>query len=155
MKLLVSRLYEAAPGWIDTPLERRITALVNSAGYEDKTAEIILVDDTYITRINREFRNIDTATDVISFSYLEESEIFPDDTNSAGEIYISFETIEREAKQRGLDRSNLFLRIAVHGLLHVLGYDHLDDAQAARMEAEERNILAGLLTAEEIEPLFA
>jgi probable rRNA maturation factor len=155
VKLLVSRLDDAAPGWIEASLERRAAELANGVGQERNTVQMILVDDAYIARINREFRNKDTATDVISFSYLNESEIFPDDANIDGEIYISYETIEREATQRGLDRSHLFLRIAVHGLLHVLGYDHLDDAGTAIMEAEERTILAGLLTVEEIEPLFA
>lgn len=155
MKLSVSRLDDTAPAWIEAELERRVAAIANGVGRDDASVEMILVDDAYITRINGEFRNNPTATDVISFSYLEEDEIFPDDANIAGEIYISYETIEREAKQRGLDRVNLFLRIAVHGLLHVLGHDHLDDAGTAAMEAEERNILAGLLSDEEIEPLFA
>jgi probable rRNA maturation factor len=152
--LIVSRLNEAEPAWVDAELEHALAAIAVGIGDDVSTVQLVLVDDAYIRRINREFRDKDEATDVISFSYLSEHEILPDETDIDGEIYISFETIEREANQRGLNRPHLFLRIAVHGLLHVIGFDHVDDAGAARMETEERKILAGSLADEEIEPLF-
>lgn len=154
MKLSVGRLDDGLECWVDVALEKRAAAIAGAAGHEDRSVQLVLADDTAITGINRQFRNIDAATDVISFSYLDESDIFPDESNIAGEIYLSYETVEREANERGFDRSHLFLRVVAHGVLHIIGYDHETDDECARMEDEERKLLACELTAEEIEPLF-
>lgn len=131
-----------------------LAALAASFDQTDGTVDVILVDDSYITGINRQFRNRDEATDVISFSYLDGEDMIPEEADSAGEIYISCETIEREANERGVDRGHLFLRTVVHGLMHIHGFDHLSDEEAERMEAGERTALAAVLSERQIEPLF-
>ena len=72
----------------------------------------------------------------------------------AGEIYVSHETLEKEAKQLGIDPGRLFLRIGVHGLMHVLGYDHVDDEDARQMASRERDALEGHLAAADLDKLF-
>ncbi|MFQ5512080.1 MAG: rRNA maturation RNase YbeY [Candidatus Krumholzibacteriia bacterium] len=131
-----------------------------AAGLEplDACVDVILTDDAFIRKINREFRGIDRPTDVISFSYIESTDALPEPSpardNLAGEVYISSETLQKEAKAQGIELDSLFLRIGVHGLLHVLGYDHGTDTEAEIMEGEERRILLEHLASENVEELF-
>jgi len=119
------------------------------------TVNVVLVDDPYIRNINREFRNIDQPTDVISFSYLkEDGPVVQCEDDVAGEIYVSYQTIEKEARRLGVGPGSVFLRVGVHGLLHVVGFDHENEGDAALMEREEKSILAGVLTPAELNALF-
>jgi len=78
----------------------------------------------------------------------------PAGDDPAGEIFVSFETLEREANSKGIDVRDLFLRIGVHGMLHVLGFDHDSDSDAERMEREERRLLSGVMTASQVDELI-
>jgi probable rRNA maturation factor len=119
------------------------------------TVNLVIVDDSYIREINREFRNLDKPTDVISFSYLDDSSNTAlDGEDVGGEVYVSYQTVEKEAKQLGVDPGSLFLRVGVHGLLHVIGFDHETDDDAAAMEREEKAILSRVMGPEELETLF-
>jgi len=103
-----------------------------------RTLDVVVVDDAFISDLNARYRGKDKPTDVISFSYLDDDA--PGD-DLAGEVYISHETIGRDAVELGVDVRHLFLRIGVHGALHVLGRDHERADEAERMEREEREIL--------------
>lgn len=141
---------------VPAPDGKAVGSLVEiAAGLEpaDATVGLVLVDDERIREINREFRGKDRATDVISFSYLGGDDPSPE-PGLAGEIYVSCETLEKEAKQLGVDPGRLFLRIGVHGLMHVLGYDHIEDEDARRMESREREVLNGHLEPDELEKLL-
>jgi len=116
---------------------------------------LVVVDDPFIHRINREFREIDKPTNVISFSYLQDNGPSPGGADDvAGEVYVSYQTVEKEANDLGVDPGTMFLRIGVHGLLHVVGFDHAADEDAARMEREEKSILSDLLAPAELDALF-
>lgn len=119
----------------------------------DAPVGMVLVDDARIREINREFRGKDQPTDVISFSYLDDDDPSPE-PGLAGEIYVSHETLEKEAKQLGVDPAQLLVRIGVHGLLHVLGYDHENEDEARRMELREREALTGYLDDDALDRLF-
>jgi len=119
----------------------------------DREIGVVIVDDSRIQKINREFRDKDVPTDVISFSYVDD-EGPGGERDIVGEVYISFETLTREANDLGVDPKHLFLRIGVHGLLHVVGYEHESDAQAQRMESEERRLLEEHLGSGAVEALF-
>jgi probable rRNA maturation factor len=122
---------------------------------QSATVNVVVVDDPYIRGINREFRNIDEPTDVISFSYLNDDDhAHRSEDDIAGEIYVSHQTIAKEAKRLGVDPGSLFVRVGVHGLLHVLGFDHETDDDAALMEREEKAILSRVLAPAELEMLF-
>ena len=112
---------------------------------------IVLVDDREMRRLNRRYRGKDKSTDVLSFSYLDGG---PAGDGTVGDVFISHETLSRDARRLGVTVSDLALRIVVHGMLHVIGYDHEDDDDAARMERRERAILRRLLPADTVRALF-
>jgi len=115
----------------------------------DQEVSILLVDDAAIRELNSLYRGIDAPTDVLSFAMNEdtaEGEGFTvmEDDNILGDVVISLETASRQAEEYGhsLEREVGFL--AVHGVLHLLGYDHAGDRDTARMRAREEEVLAGL-----------
>jgi probable rRNA maturation factor len=128
---------------------RRIGAALGPTG---GTVGVVVVDDAFIRDINARYRGKDEPTDVISFSYLEDG--VADEDDLVGEVYISHETLVRDAGALGVEARHLFLRIGVHGLLHVLGYDHESDEDAERMERAEREILLAHLGTEPTARLF-
>lgn len=108
---------------------------------------LMLTDDESIHEMNREYRGIDRPTDVLSFALEEgeEEEIFggPEE-NLLGDIIISVETAVRQAEEYGhsVEREMSFL--ALHGMLHLLGYDHMEEEERQEMRAQEKAILAAL-----------
>ena len=154
MKLSLSPSGASLPAWLDDELADKLRRIAESLQETISPVDVIIVDDRYIQKINREFRGLDRPTDVISFSYLGDVEPNAADDSPVGEVYISHETLEREASSQGLDVRHLFLRIGVHGLLHVLGYDHHSDSDLRRMEAEEKRLLGDAMSPAEVEALF-
>lgn len=113
----------------------------------DPFISVTFVDNEFIHNINREYRHIDRPTDVISFAFLDGDEnrdkIFQSDAMVVlGEIYISFDKAREQALAYGhsLDRELKFL--FVHGLLHLLGYDHMTKEDEKVMFALQDQILA-------------
>ena len=104
---------------------------------------ILLTDDEGITILNRDYRDIDGPTDVLSFSQLEgEDEFAPDEEESVlGDVVISVETAERQAGEAGKNVEEEIDMLLVHGLLHLLGYDHAEAADAEKMFARQAEIL--------------
>jgi probable rRNA maturation factor len=108
---------------------------------------IVVVDDQGIRELNARYRGIDAPTDVLSFSMREEGEAEPAfeepaDEQLLGDVIISLETAERQAREfgHGLEREVGFL--AAHGLLHLLGCQHDDEAERSRMRDLEERVLA-------------
>lgn len=153
MRLSLSRSDDEDATWLDGDVVDALTSIATELGPTDKAVDVVLVDDARIQEINRDFRSQDKATDVISFSYLEDHSV-GDHDDLAGEIYISHETLVKEATQLGIRSSDLFLRLGVHGIFHVLGRDHETDASADSMEAEERRVLERYLDPETMAVLF-
>jgi probable rRNA maturation factor len=112
---------------------------------------LLLVDDVEIQNLNNTYRGINRPTDVLSFAMDDEMagddvpEFFVlEDNNILGDIVISLETAQRQADEYGhsLERELGFL--TVHGMLHLLGYDHAGEADTKTMRAKEEKILAQL-----------
>ena len=155
MKLSLSRSDETEVPWLGDSVLETICRVGAELGTSSDTVNLVVVDDDYIRRLNRDFRDIDRPTDVISFSFFNDD--FPrvqGDDDLAGEVYVSFQTIEKEAKLLGVDPGTLFMRIGVHGLLHIIGYDHVSEEDASRMEGKEKSLLTAYLPPEELEKLF-
>lgn len=94
---------------------------------------IIITDDSEIQKINSEFRGKDKPTDVISFAYRDEP--FPLNEGIAeelGDLYISIDTALKQAEEYGVTPADELKRLTIHGLLHLLGYDH------EKSEADEK-----------------
>ena len=113
---------------------------------DDYITDVTIVDNETIHKINREYRNVDRPTDVISFAFLdEESERqLKGGPINLGQIIISFEKAEEQAKEYGhsLNREMIFL--FVHGMLHLLGYDHMNEKDEKVMFDLQDKILGGL-----------
>jgi len=104
--------------------------------YKDAEVSVTLVDDAEIHALNKVYRNIDKPTNVLSFEL--------NDDILLGDIFISLDTVLREAKDAGISVEDHTAHLVVHGVLHLLGYDHLTDPQAKVMEGKEIVILKKL-----------
>lgn len=114
-------------------------------GFSDIESELSLVftNDEAIKAINAQWRNKDKATNVLSFPAFD---VEPNEEPDVmlGDIIIAYETVEREAAEENKPFDHHLTHLFVHGLLHLLGYDHENDEDAEIMEALEREILAKL-----------
>jgi probable rRNA maturation factor len=103
---------------------------------------ILLADDDSVQALNRDFRQKDYATNVLSFPSPQNPEANPE--GQIGDIALAFGVCQREAAEQGKPLAHHLQHLVAHGVLHLLGYDHQDDGEAEAMEAFEREILAGL-----------
>ena len=113
-------------------LRTQVARMVRAAGLTDGHAyevSLTLTTDAVIHGLNKQFRKKDKPTDVLAFAQREAASAHPD---LLGDIVISVDTARRQAK-RGLPAE--LLHLASHGLCHLLGYDHRDDAEEAEMNA--------------------
>jgi probable rRNA maturation factor len=107
------------------------------AAYEITVA---LTDDVEMRELNRTWRSKDEPTNVLSFPAGDA----PGEEAMLGDVVIAYETTEAEAVAAGISLSDHVSHLVVHGVLHLLGFDHLDDAEAEQMEDLERKALASL-----------
>jgi rRNA maturation RNase YbeY len=136
-----SRGRGAAP--LAARLGRSARRLLRGLGLMDAELSIVLVSDRRMQRLNREWRGRDRPTDVLSFSQREGPGPAPDGV--LGDVVISVDTARRQANERGEPVAREGERLLIHGLLHLLGYDHeRSEAEARRMRRRERE-LAGWL----------
>ncbi len=124
--------------------------------FNDISLNVTFTDDDTIQKINSEFRDIDKSTDVLSFpaidfdkpgdlSFLngDEADYFDPDTNELilGDIMISLEHAHAQAVEYGHSFKREIAFLITHSLLHLLGYDHMDDSERLVMEEKQKNIL--------------
>ena len=114
---------------------------------ENSEVSVVLVSDAYIHALNKKYRDKDCATDVLSLALNEgdEPEIIDGPAqNLLGDIIISIDTAKSQAEEYGhsIEREIAFL--TVHGILHLLGYDHIEEADRIEMRQEEEYILTKL-----------
>jgi len=103
---------------------------------------LLLSDDEHVKSVNQEWRGIDKPTNVLSFPAVEAAKLAR--APFLGDIIIAYETVDREAKAEGKAFADHYAHLVVHGFLHLLGFDHINDGDAETMEALEIKILAGL-----------
>ena len=137
--------------------EKNIESLINSVvkkalEMQNVTADVelsvVITDNENIRQINNEFRDKDMPTDVLSFPGYESEDINEvkqsDDLMVIGDIIISKEKVVEQAKEYGNTFEREFAYLLVHGILHLLGYDHMEDDEKAVMRVEEERILSEL-----------
>lgn len=111
-------------------LESFLDEIASSVGAEGASATLALVGDARMRELNRDFRGYDKPTDVLSFA--GDRAVQPD---YLGDIVISVETANRQAKRRGSNLRRELKVLSLHGFLHLLGYDHeRDDGEMRRVE---------------------
>jgi probable rRNA maturation factor len=144
--------------WADFGLEdvaqRAVVATLAALGLDAAATDVAILgcDDTQMATLNADFRDKPTPTNVLSWPETDLSpdidgdpphapEPDPDGTISLGDIAIAYETCVREAEEQGKPLADHVTHLIVHGTLHLLGYDHIRDRDATRMEALEVNLL--------------
>ena len=105
-------------------------------------ASVVLGSDALVRRLNHTYRNKDTATNVLSFPFQQPPGAGPQESTYLGDVVLAAETVRREARERGIEPRHHLQHLVVHGLLHLLGYDHQADPEAEAMERLEADILA-------------
>lgn len=133
---------------LDAAAAAHQSALAHSMAENDPGVEasIVLADDEFIRELNRDFRGLDEATNVLSFPATGGDD--PDAPSGApkllGDIIVAFETTAAEAARQDKTLADHLCHLVVHGMLHLLGHDHHTEIMANAMEALEINVLAGL-----------
>lgn len=112
------------PSWLGN-VEPFLQKMAAELGFDGQEASLVFCGDEMIRELNKNYRNIDAATDVLSF---ENGEKFTDEDGSqwtlAGDIAISVDTLKKNAEYFGIDENSELKRLLLHGLLHLNGYDH-------------------------------
>ena len=144
--LVVADCWQTEPE-AEAVIHRAINAAAEIADADVGEAEIavMLTDDTGIRTLNNNWRSIDKPTNVLSFPALQPTTGAPADApRMLGDIAIAYETTRKEADDEEKPFDHHLSHLAVHGFLHLIGYDHEKDDDAEAMEALEREILEQL-----------
>lgn len=141
-------------GWGEVPeLEPTILAALEAAAAgcgvvlkPDAAVSVLLTDDARMRALNRQWRRLDKATNVLSFAALPRHRITAEarKTPFLGDIALGFGTVRAEALDEAKPFRDHVSHLIVHGFLHLVGFDHEDDAEAQIMEMLETRVLAGL-----------
>ena len=116
--------------------------LAESCG-ENTEISVLLTDDRTISELNKQYRGVDGPTDVLAFSMVEGDDFGGDvEEHPLGDVVISVETAQRQAEAQGHDLEKELDMLLVHGLLHLVGYDHAEADEAATMFARQEELLA-------------
>lgn len=123
----------------DALLERAVRHALSDAGAYGGEVSITLLDDSGIREMNRDYLDRDRTTDVIAFSL--------DDEVLMGDVYLGFEQATRQSNELGIKLSDELVRLAIHGILHVLGHDHPGGVErdASEMFLLQERLLAEVL----------
>jgi len=122
-------------------IQQKATDILNALDYHDAKLSILIVDDPQIAILNKKYLRRNGPTNVIAFPMRTDqfSNINPE---LLGDVVISIETAEKEGKNIGINMEERFTQLLVHGILHLLGYDHeKSEQEAEKMEKKSEEIL--------------
>lgn len=133
-------------------IEAAVRQIQKAGGHPSTAVGILITDNEYITDMNRQYRNVDKPTDILSFGANEFSSpenfldphMLDEEIIDLGDMIVSAEYVVDYATQHGLDIQNHWLRILTHGFVHLLGYDHENDTDYEIMNSKEMMILREL-----------
>jgi probable rRNA maturation factor len=155
--LIESPLWEAEPA-AEAAVRQAISQAAAVVGRTGPAAEVavLLCDDATIAALNAQWRGREEPTNVLSFPAPAASDPSVSEAGvHLGDIAIAYEAVAGEAREQGRTVSQHLAHLAVHGFLHLLGYDHQTDNEAEHMEGLEREILTGLGISDPYAPLDA
>lgn len=139
---------------VDNDIEKIIRLACEKMGelYDEKESEVsvTITNNEEIHKLNKKYRDIDRPTDVLSFAFRESEEDI--DENNLGEIIISLERAKTQAEEYGHSLKREIAFLTVHGMLHLLGYDHMEEADRVEMEEEQRFVMNALKISREDTP---
>ena len=130
-------------------VKRTVETVARLYDFPETEVSILLTNDEYICQLNREYRGIDRPTDVLSFALAESDEpavrnLSGDEPRSLGDIIISLDKVCEQAAKYGHSEERELAFLTVHGMLHLLGYDHIEENERLEMENEQRIVMAEL-----------
>jgi probable rRNA maturation factor len=125
---------DAVRGWVERTIRTTDSA-------RDAEVSVRIVDEAEMQALNREYRDQDKPTNVLAFPAGDAGFALPGEIPLLGDIVVCAGVVAREADEQGKPLEHHWAHMLVHGTLHLLGYDHVGDEQAAAMEALERRIL--------------
>ena len=142
MEVLISNYPEELvfPADIEENVRKAIEKVGELYGVEDSEVSVTLTNNAYIHTLNKEYRNMDRPTDVLSFALNESEEPEIEGSpvaNALGDIIISVERAEEQAAEYGHSLRREVAFLTVHGMLHLLGYDHMEEEEREEMEKEQ------------------
>ncbi len=123
---------------------RAVSETLIAHNSEDSEVSVLLTDDPHMTQLNRKYREIDGPTDVLAFAIQEGEDNIDLNANVLGDVVISLETAERQAKEETHSLEEEVAFLTVHGVLHLLGYDHQSQNEACVMFEKQDIILQRL-----------
>ncbi len=127
---------------LDTVL-KVLDSAMNKEKLDKCVFNLIIVDNSYIHELNKNYRGIDRETDVITFALEDEdSLILPTDERVLGDIYISIDKARSQAEEYGHSLLRELSFLAVHGFYHLLGYDHMTEEDEKVMFAKQEEVLS-------------
>lgn len=128
---------------LDAWLADKFAAIATLTGVHPAAVSLAIVNDDEMVELHEQYKGVPGTTDVLTFDLREETENAEIDTNAVeGDVILCYDEANRQAKQRGHALSHELLLYAVHGLLHLLGYDDHDETAAATMHAREDALLS-------------
>ncbi len=125
-------------------LQKRAQAILNALGSPEGELSILVVDDSEIKTLNKDYLNRSGPTNVIAFP-MKEGDFSDINPQLLGDVVISIETAGREALQSGISAEERFAQLLVHGILHLFGFDHEKSEQDARKMEKKSNELLRLI----------
>jgi len=122
-------------------VRRALEALLAEQGASGRDLSVVFVDDAAIAVRNARDRGVEGATDVLSYPTAEPDDVGFPEVPHLGDVFISLDTAERQAAERGHDLLREVLVLAAHGVVHLQGFDHVDEAAWAPFLAAEQRIV--------------
>ena len=126
---------------LEEKLNTAISYIFNEEGIIDGSINLKILTDENMKELNKRFRNKNTATNVLSFS---NEDISKSITGNLGDIAISYEFVKRESKELKKNFDDHMIHMLIHGVYHILGFDHENDEMADIMEMKEVELLKKL-----------
>ena len=126
---------------LEEKLNKALSYIFEEEGITDSSINLKILTDEDIKELNKKFRNKNTTTNVLSFSNEDVSKSI---TGNLGDIAISYEFVKRESKEHKKNFDDHMIHMLVHGVYHILGFDHENDEMADIMEIKEVKLLKKL-----------
>ena len=122
-------------------IENIIIKIMDHLDCRNQEVSILLTGDKYIRRLNQEFRSIDQPTDVLSFPQNADEDPYIPEEVILGDIAVSLDIAKAQAKEHGLDFKEEVILLLIHGILHLLGYDHeISEQEEKQMRNKTREL---------------
>ncbi len=141
--VLVSIVEPFASSVTEARLESVARRVLEAEGVGAAELSVTVTDDETVRSLNREYAGEDAVTDVLSFSQREGEEFAapPGEVSPLGEVIIAYPQAARQAGERGKSQEAEVARLLIHGILHLLGYDHAQPEEERRMRAREEELV--------------